>query len=209
MHDRLRAAAFLLLAALTVMAFGPVGTRAQDVTPAAGEGLPVPPEECVIERRSLASLPDPSLATPAPTRAATPETFTFPEGTPADQETVDAVTSAIRQSLACGNAGDSLRLFSTLTDSYIASLMVDAGLPAMSPAIYDYLATPIPTPVETQVSLDSVEQVQVLLDGRIGAVVVTTDTETTRNFVVLVERDGHYLIDRVTPIPEATATPAA
>ncbi len=55
-------------------------------------------------------------------------------------------------------------------------------------------------------SLDSVEDVQVLLDGRIGAIVVTTDTETTRNYVVLVERDGRYLIDRVTPIHEATAT---
>ncbi len=200
----------LLLVALAVLGFGAVPAVAQELSPTpAGDHQPVPPEECTVEPRSLESLPDPSLATPAAALAATPEAFTLPEGTPADEKTVEAVTAAIRQSLACGNAGDSLRIFSTLTDSYIASLLVDAGLPTMSPAIYEFLATPIAAPAEVQVSLDAIEDVQVLLDGRIGAIVTTTDTETSRSFVVLVEREGNYLIDRVTRIPDAMATPAA
>lgn len=209
MHDRKIGSTLLLLAALAALGFGTVPVVAQDVSPApASDRQPVPPEECTVEPRSLESLPDPNLATPA-AALATPETFTLPEGTPADEKTVEAVTAAIRQSLACGNAGDTLRLFSTLTDSYIASLLVDAGLSTMSPAIYDFLATPIAAPAEVQVSLDAIENVQVLLDGRIGAIVTTTDTETSRSFVVLVEREGNYLIDRVTRIPGAMATPTA
>lgn len=207
MHQALRGAALLLVLVLGLSWGGPSVTGAQDATPPAGERQPVPPEECQVERRGLDSLPSPSMATPDGTPSATPEVFTMPEGTPADEQTVEAVTAAIRESLACGNAGDSLRIFSTLTDSYIATLLVNAGLPTMSRAIYDFLATPIAAPPEIQVSLDSIEDVQVLLDGRIGAIVVTTDTETTRNYVVLVERDGRYLIDRVTPIPDATPTP--
>ncbi len=209
MQRVLRGAALLVVLALGLGWGGPSVTSAQEATPPAGERQPVPPDECQVEPRSLDSLPSPSMATPDGTPAATPAVFTLPEGTPADEPTVEAVTAAIRESLACGNAGDSLRIFSTLTDSYIATLLVNAGLPAMSQAIYDFLATPIAAPPEIQVSLDSIDDVQVLLDGRIGAIVVTTDTETTRNFVVLVEREGRYLIDRVTPIPDATATPGA
>ena len=209
MQQNFRRLALLLLLALAAAGLGPLPAAAQETPPPTGDPQPVPPEECQVERRSFDSLPDPSLATPEETPAATPEVFRVPEGTPADESTVEAVTAAIRESLACGNAGDSLRLFSTLTDSYIASLLVNAGLPTMSRAIYDFLATPIAAPVETQIALSSVEDVQVLLDGRVGAVVVTSDTETTRNYVVLVERDGRYLVDRLTPIPEATATPGA
>lgn len=209
MPQYLRGVALLLVLTAGVTGFGPAATSAQDASPAAAESQPVPPEECQVERRSFDSLPNPSLATPDVATEATPAIFTLPEGTPADQQTVDAVTAAIRESLACGNAGDTLRLFTTLTDSYIASLLVNAGLPAMSSAIYDFLATPIAAPVEIQVALVSVDDVQVLLDGRVGAVVVTSDTEVTRNFVVLVERDGRYLLDRVTPIPDGAETPGA
>lgn len=209
MQQSLRGAAFLLVLALGLGWAGPSVTSAQDATPPTGDHQPVPPEECQVERRSLDSLPSPSMGATDGTPEATPATFTLPEGTPADEQTVEAVTAAVRESLACGNAGDSLRLFSTLTDSYIASLLVNAGLPTMSQALYDFLATPIAAPPEVQVALDSIDDVQVLLDGRVGAIVVTTDTETTRNYVVLVEREGRYLIDRVTPIPDATATPGA
>ncbi|MDQ3513898.1 MAG: hypothetical protein M3462_09580 [Chloroflexota bacterium] len=207
---------------LTVMTIGvmallasPAAVLAQASSPAASPevtfGEPIPPEVCTVERRTLESMPDGALATSSPTEPASPAAFTLPEGTPADDETVAAITAVLVQSIACTNAGDPLRQFGTLTDSYIATLLVEAGLPDLSPAIYGFLSTPVATSPETWRSLDAVEDVQVLLDGRIGAVVTTTGTGTgtARSFVVFVERDGGFLIDRLAGIETTGATPAA
>jgi|GEM_PF-2374953 len=186
---------------------------ARQASPAPAPGVtfgePIPPEVCTVERRTLESIPDAALATPGAIESASPAAFTLPEGTPAGDEIGAAITAVLVQNIACTNAGDPLRQFSTLTDAYIATQMVDVGLPVMSPAIYDALATPFAADPATWRSLDAVEDVQVLLDGRIGAVVTTTGIETTRSFVVFVERDDGYLIDRLTPIPADDATPAS
>jgi len=149
------------------------------------------------------------MATPDPIASASPATFTLPEGTVASPEVVSAVTETLLQSIACGNAGDSLRQFAILSDNYIATLLVQGGVPTLGQTIYDFLATPVPNPPEAWIRVDAIEDVQVLLDGRVGAVVTTTGAETRRSFVVFVERDGVYLIDRLTPIPAEDATPAA
>ena len=209
----LRALTIVVAAGLLLLGGGAPAARGQGASPTVVPGVifgePIPPEACVAEQRTLESMPDAALATPRPVEIASPAPFTLPEGMPADDETVSAITAVLVQNLACSNGGDTLRQFSTLTDAHIATLMVNASLPVMSPAIYDALATPFATDPATWRALDAVEDVQVLLDGRIGAVVTTTGTETTRSFVVLVERDGAYLIDRLTPIPADDATPAA
>jgi hypothetical protein len=134
-------------------------------------------------------------ATPAPPSA---------EGTPANQEIVDALTATIEQSVACLNAGDLPRLFALYTDeAFIRSL---GGGIAVTPDVAQQaaeLATPRPLPSNLQQSIPSIGEVRLLPDGRVTAI---TATEEGRTLVVFAKEGGRYLIDWVYELPHM-ATP--
>lgn len=204
----------LALAALTVPASG--ATRAQDASPAAGPvSRDVPtPEECVGERPPLETIPTAAPTADTETEAGTPAVsttpFAPPAGEPADPATVEAITATLRGNLACLNAGDTLRSFAFYTDAYLVGLLAAAGVPELRPDYYDALATPFPLPPSRQTSLDAVEEVVVLPDGRVGALVTTTNLDTTVNHVVFAPTDdGRYLIDELTQVGVSGATPVA
>jgi len=154
---------------------GITGVSAQDATPTAD--LSPNPEECTVERRTVEELQaiygDPAAegAGEATSLAmnATPGVTELPVGTPADEATVEAVTTVIRQQFACFNAGDYLAGFTNVTDDFLIS---QVGLSLFDE---DFVATlesePTPLAEEDQTQLLDVRDVVVYEDGRVGALV--------------------------------------
>lgn len=90
---------------------------------------------------------------------------------PADPATVTAVTSAVREFVACNNAGDVARLTALLSEDFVARLLATEGL---SDEALDALAgTPAASPEPDGVALLEVGNVRLLEDGRVGAFVAT------------------------------------
>src|SRR5215211_5818658 len=143
--------AVLLLFTLTLIA--PVtGVSAQDATPVAQAATPiaVPGSDCTVAPRTVAAIAE--IVTEADVAASSPvpdaAPYTRPDGTPADEATVAGVTATARELVACINAGD-LDL----------PLQPDADLLTPDPSINDQLA------------LGGIEDVLVLPDGRVSALV--------------------------------------
>ncbi len=209
-------AAWLLSVTLAAAATGSPIPWVQAGTPSpesASAGRDAPsPDECTGQRPPLEAIPTaaaPPPATPA-SPAASPTAFVPPSGDPADAETVAAVTATMRGNLACLNAGDTLASFAFYTDRFLAGLLADAGVPELRRDYYDALATPFALPPSRRTSLDAIEQIQVLGDGRVGALVTTTNVDRTVNYVVFAPgpTDGSFLIDETIPVEVTPATPA-
>lgn len=189
---------------------------AQDATPGADGWVTPDPSECTVEPRSMESIlaisatndegtplaepPAPAIATPG---------LQLPEGEPADQETVEAVTATIRQLVACENAGDLRRAHALYTDNVLIVFQTNEPLTDQQ-RIDLYGATPVARPPEAFTSI-RISDVLVLPDGDVVAV---TERRIpvgifTMAYVLVQEGDG-YLIDRVADtVREPIGTPPA
>jgi hypothetical protein len=202
--------------------------RAQEGTPEA-MGLAPAPEECTLTPRTLDEI-QAIAGTPAPEgagetvsaeRDASPEAFTLPTGESADDETVAAITEAVRQLMACHNAGHYLAGFGGVSESFLRS---QVGLSLFDE---DFIAAissePVAHPEESHTQLHGVRTVIVLDDGRIGALVDYVSPlpqpegidgfET--DFWIFTDVDGQWLLDESVENverqhgPEGIATPDA
>jgi hypothetical protein len=108
-------------------------------------------------------------------------------GTPADTATIEAVTQVVSEQVACANAGDVPRLTALMSDGFLSQWL--GGLSEL--AISD-LATPRPLTPAQQSTLIAVEDVRMLPDGRVSAIVLT-DTGTSQR--IFDGTDGRYLVD--------------
>lgn len=148
--------------------------------------------ECLVEPRPLVELKELAnepLAAPLGRLISTPAPDVEPpsDGEAADADIVATVTEAIQEQIACANDGDLPRLTALFSDDFLRH-----GLGGMSELAYEALYTPSPLPETDRTTLLAVEDVRVLPDGRVSAV-VQTDTGTNRR--IFVEDDGRYLID--------------
>jgi len=210
LHVDIRLAVGVLFAALLVFANdGLAAAESVSSLPATPE-----PEECQVSPRSvdeLRRLTDEALrglVTPGASPPATPSAP--PTGEPADEAVARAVTATIRESIACLNAGNMLAAQALATDDAVrrelASLAVAldpvGGLDALldDPSL---AASPVPIPPELRGALIDVRDVQILPDGRVGAVVevapptVAGTGGTREDYYVLKEVDGRFLIDEL------------
>lgn len=121
---------------LTLMVLAPSHLAAQEATPPPDFITP-DPTECTVEPRStesiaaLANTPEPS--TPAvypPSIALATPGLQVPEGEPADEATVEAVTRTLREVAACVNAGDLRRVIALNTDISVRTNLRDEPLTA-------------------------------------------------------------------------------
>lgn len=171
------------------------------------------PAECAVEPRSLAelrALAEIALATPESeppsTPAASPVAFTPPAGEPADPATSAAVTDMVRESLACVNATNILALYALQTDDFIrlqfselrGSIDAVGGLDQ----VLGVYATPLPAMApDDQLGFSAVHNVEVLGDGRVGAIVDIIvgsgagGQGVRQDYYVFRQQDGQYLID--------------
>ena len=203
-----RLVAFALV--LCSLAFaGPGRAAAQDATPASGRGEVLDPAECQVEPRSADELiavwyeqneaGTPILATPAADTAL--ESVPVPLGEPADAETVAAVTAAVREVLACFNAGDFGRALALFSDELIRSSGPEPG--DTPEDVRGFLAAAAePAPEADRIRLLAVTDVAVMADGRAAAFVVTEDptippegAETV--LLLFAEGEDGWLVDAV------------
>lgn len=187
----------LLLAGLA-----PLAADAQEATPASDFVTP-DPESCQIRPRTIENLATflatPSAGTASPSiTSATPQVPTAPDGMPADQDVVEGVTVTVYELYACYNANDFLRVFAFFTDGYMARSFASEDI---SPEAIGLFATPIPSQAADERISILIQDVQVLVDGRIGANVITHsplgDGADSPSYYIFVEQDGRYLVDEV------------
>jgi hypothetical protein len=186
----------------------PTPAVAQDATSQSGN-LDVPsPEECTVaprtvdELQALFALPATPTAVPA-----SPTSVTLPAGTPVDAATADAVESAIRQFIACFNAGDFWRQMATYSDRYVQVYLQAYLDPAtgVSQEIYDLYATPKPVESDHQTALIGIGEIVQLPDGRVATTVTADDPSDDippgRSLVYLTKQGDRWLIDDFAYIP--------
>jgi hypothetical protein len=129
-------------------------------------------------------------ATPAPPSA----------GVPADERTVAGITATLETFVACTNAGDLPRVAALLSDDYYRRFFGGIDLPG----IEQLFATPAPLPEAMRARIVSIDDVRILDDGRVSAVVNLNGKPT---LAVFVDGEGRYLLDASYPLPVA-GTPA-
>lgn len=180
---------------------------AQEATPTAPLGEPVDPAECQLAQRPREEILDlwfpsklatPVMATPVKSDVVFPTAVPLPLGSPADADTVAAVTQTLRRTMACANAGDYWGLLSLSSDNLIRYYRPDAADREEARRIADESFPPSP---EGQYwRLIAVTDVAVMDDGRVAAVLVSDDPLSrspgpeTQLFFLVKER-GRWVLD--------------
>ncbi len=207
-----------LVTALCSLALsGPAVALVQEATPAAG-GFPITPDpaECQVEARTV----DEFVAVLGAATPTTPDpvgtTVEVPLGEAADAETVAGVTATIREILACFNAGDFSRALSLFSSEAINRIAAED--PITEEELRSFLeATPQAAQAEQQSTLLALTDVMELEDGRVGALMATTDPFVGPDtaYVIFVQENDRWRIDEIIEFldpnaggQEAEATPA-
>ena len=203
----------LALSAGWALAIGlATGTGAQEATPSTGAA------ECTVQPYDLTTVLTPADGTP--TAVATPgdRSTDRPTGEPADEEVVAAVTETIRQFVGCINLGYSFRVLYLFTPEYLQRF-VDEEIGPLTAEELEELDMLVaeedpsePRPPEERTLIISIDDIEVLEDGRVVATVVGDDRSQPEGpspvYFVFEEVEGRYLIDDVIDLQPDGATPA-
>ena len=187
----------LVIALVSLALLGSAVSFAQDATPAAST-FPITPDpaECQVEARPVEDfLAAAAGATPG---AAAETVVEVPLGDAADAETVAGVTVTLREVLACFNAGEFSRALGLFSDNALRRFGQEE--PLSEEELRGFLeATPQAVPAEQRSTLHALTDVMELEDGRVGALLITTDAVvgTDTIYVVLVQEDGRWLVDDI------------
>ena len=186
--------------------------RAQPASPAASP-VPFPTVACTVDPLPFDDFIAYTVAPPGitvSTLMGTPVSTPNPPtgGTAASEEVVVAVTATLQQMVACVNAGDTQRLFTLYSDAFLSEFL--GGIATLNDDFDEAEvrqefgnATPVPIPPDQAVRLDAVDDVRLLPDGRVSAVIRVNDD---RNLIIFAETGGRYLLDYSYELPDA-ATP--
>jgi hypothetical protein len=200
--DNAARALFMAMTAIIFLA-APAGTHGPAASAQNSSAAATPviadPAECLIEPRPREDFMALTEATPGVLQSeiqgiavATPIMPTG--GVPADPSIVAAVTETVEESVACLNAGDIARFTALYTDE--AFFLAYGGGEITDPELAEQqlasLATPQPLPPDERVGIPAIRDVRVLPDGRVTAIISTTDGES---LAVLSRSDGRYLYD--------------
>ena len=201
---RFRAGMTTILLALSLY---PAAAFAQ-ATPIASDPNVPSPAECRIPLPEMIEFPADSMqqtaATPRPIVAEPEPAFAPPQGEPADEETVAAITATVRESIACRNAGDYARMLVFFTPAMLVELY---GSPAtVDPEVLRGIQEgPRPVPETRRLRIEAIEEIVMLPDGRVGALVETsTARREFRDYLYFVfdAESSRWLIDGSVPLPD-------
>lgn len=179
---------------------------AQDATSPVALGEPLGMADCQFTPRPVNDIlalwyPDPSgSAVGSPGRGWNPFPRSLPLelGTPADAQTVEAVTQVLRRFVACDNSGDFWRRVSLASDTF--TFAFSPGEVSREEALAKLERGPKPAPASQQWSLAAVTDVSVMDDGRVAAILVGDDRSTTElglesQVFYLVHERGQWRVD--------------
>lgn len=189
--------AFLLSLGLGPAQGSPV--LAQDATPTPVT-FPVSPEagDCTVEARPLSDFE--VLLTPQAEVTSAASSFVMPDGEPADAATVSGVTKTLLEMIACYQAGDPRRFHALFTDE---GLLRSYPPGMVTQEFFDDFFAASPVPVddpELRATLLAVEEVTMLPDDRVGALVRSDEPELggpQATYFIFVEAGDRFLIDDV------------
>lgn len=171
------------------------------------------PSECTVDPRDPQQL---MQSTPPAASLSTidlgPETIEWPQGNPASNDEVTAITTTVRQFIACSNADDYGRVLALSTANYLEPQFAELDASARQSAIERAQTPGTPLAEGAQLGIEKIENVEKLDDGRIGAEVTTVDPinhpHVTTVVLIFAQEDGMWKIDEVRSL-SSTATPAA
>ena len=201
----------VMLVFLVMMAMATVpgaSLAAQDGTPAAGAASCAdvqPRDEAFF--RALSGTPAATAEGAAGQAAvATPTPFAMPEGEAADEATLADIGALYEQLVACLNARDYLRVYALYSDEYLERNLSEEILTTLA-------ATPLPAESSTQSAFGGVQEARILSDGRIGALITTSNPRSGEVVVfATLRRDGNRLLiddEQVIDAETPAATPAS
>jgi hypothetical protein len=194
---------FIAIGAL--LCFAPSAAHAQATPIAEIPGVPSP-DECQIPLPDSIEFPADSMrpvaATPAPIVNEPEPPFALPAGEPADAEAVAGITATVREAIACRNAADYARMLVFFTPTMLAELY--GGPATVDPEVLRGIQEgPRSVPEPRRLSIDVIEDVVALPDGRVGALVETsTPRREFRDYLFFVQdtESGRWLIDGSVPL---------
>jgi hypothetical protein len=133
------------------------------------------------------------------------------DGEPADDATIDTVNELVRTSVACTNANDPLRSFALFTDRYLQQRFGGDNQDDLGHLLAALTRTPDVTQENDRLTLDGIDNVLLLPDGRVAATVTTSNLNTEFvDVLLLASVDAQWKIDAVQlGEPQPRATPAA
>jgi hypothetical protein len=178
----------------------------------------VSPEECVAEPRAtdqIAGLL--GLAGEGITPPALP-TITAPLGQNMSSDASVSVKEAVREILACFNAGDIARASTLMTDNgVIRTYWQLTETPELRQTAQERIGTAVPRPEPAQIRLVTVTDISILPDGRAIAFVVINDPAAPQPgpetlLFYFKDQDGKWLLDdwvdfSIAAVPASTPTP--
>lgn len=199
----------------------PISSGAQEATPEATPAARALIEPCTAEPRNLDALlalwfgpAGEPLATPAPAEPIT-DTATLPEGSRADEATIQAITETTQSWISCMEySSQPVRGFSYMTDNFLAQFGPDLADPTQDSADEvraaletQFVGTPVAPPSGQVISpLVGPRRARMLDDGRVGAI---WSLGGNRFFFLYTQVDSRWLIDDAIDILETEGTPVA
>jgi hypothetical protein len=181
----------ILLAIALGLTFAAFGARTAEATPVAEAA-----RSCDVPERSLDEVTA-LLATPA---APAPEwSGVLPMGEPLRPDEQIQLEATVDQFIACGNAGEPLRIFGLYTDRYLLRLLNGERSP-LDAGWHDALATPAPAAPGSGAELVEITGGRRMADGRLGALVTIAFPATPQSrtfFFAFLPQGDHVLIDDI------------
>jgi hypothetical protein len=134
-----------------------------------------------------------------------------PADEPAPAADLVAIYDLLTENLACTNANQPLRALSLFTDRYLAERFSDqAGEDELGHLLAAATRSPKPATPRDQLVLLAVTDLVRYQDGRIGAMVTTSNQDDTfTDLVIFAKTDDDLRIDQVILQEDLEATPAA
>lgn len=185
----------IAVSVLGVLAYLPAALSAAGSAPTVDQGS----AECDVEPRSFDEIVA-LIGTPIPgsSERAAPVPEAVPRGHPADAATSGEIRAAALRLIACYNTDDPRRIFALYSDDLLRRIgPLDA-------TALDDLATPTPPRQGAALLvLEAVEDVEVLDDGRVRAVVVQgvggglVSTSSEVSVVVFVRANDRWVVDDI------------
>ena len=170
----------------------------REVAVVAGTPEPAPlPAQATPDVES--ATPSASQASREPTGPGVPDAIVLPEGAPAPDEVILAITGTMEQFTGCTNSRESLRMMALVTDEFLRGGFSGRALSEQD--VMAFAGTPRPIDPADQRVLVTIRGTRILPDGRAGAVIDLASVggpvpgEIRTDFVVFREVDGRWLID--------------
>jgi hypothetical protein len=188
---------------LSLLAIAGIGSARAGLSRTAQSAASPAPAKCLEAPRPIAEIE--RLAASALAASPTPD---GDSGTPADADTVDAITQTVAEAVACANANDPLRVFALFTDRYVAERFGPAHPDDLGSLEAAVSRPPSPADEADRLTLVGVRDAVLLADGRAEAIVVTENAagrDVDRlDFAQVGDR---WLIDGWEPVESSAATP--